>query len=241
MRGHVLPTVLHGSPGHVRPITGGQDHLYPQLPQAGAPVSTPSPGLTSQQASGEKLLLTPGVWCPREHSFFPQGSLQGSALLTVLKLSQGLQGWRGISCKGTGPSPMTCSSVIHTQFRIPKQPAEPHLSEAQGMGNLCTRGCMCVHEYAREHGYGCENILKQPHSTARRVVKTQQHGRGGGPWRAGLGARGSGKLNRTADHNRKAKCFLCTVIKKSEPFKLLSSRRAGISGERPPSSQGKGL
>lgn len=77
MRGHALPTVPHRSPGHVRPITGGQDHPYPQLPQAGAPVSTPSPGLTSQQASGEKLLLTPGVWCPRRTFFLPPGLLAG--------------------------------------------------------------------------------------------------------------------------------------------------------------------
>lgn len=78
--------------------------------------------------------------------------------------------------------------------------------------------CACAHTYV------CVYPTFTLPSTQESPQTLQHHQGGGGQSSTGLGAQGSRKPPPlSADHDRKAKCFLCPVIKKPELLKLPSS------------------
>ena len=88
---------------------------------------------------------------------------------------------------------------VHTDVQMNTQCACTH-----------TRVCVPPHVHTAQHP-GESSTL-------------QHHQGGGGQSSSGLGAQGSRKPPPlSADHDRKAKCFLCPVIKKPELLKLPSS------------------
>lgn len=91
---------------------------------------------------------------------------------------------------------------------FPRSP-EGHVWQEDWVWGMCVhvhvcmgvKGCICT--------YVSVSMLKHPHPAFRRVLKTLRSRRRGGQLSTGLGAQASGKLpNLSADHNRKAKCFL---------------------------------
>ena len=78
--------------------------------------------------------------------------------------------------------------------------------------------CACAHTHV------CVYPTFTLPSTQESPQTLQHHQGGGGQSSTGLGAQGSRKPPPlSADHDRKAKCFLCPVIKKPELLKLPSS------------------